>query len=57
MVRHDTRHKEYLLSEALLDMIERTNTRLLKASGLANAEVSEKERELKLAIQELAVGC
>jgi hypothetical protein len=38
-------------------MIGRTNTRLLKASGLANAEVSEKERELKLAMQELAVDC
>jgi hypothetical protein len=38
-------------------MIGRTNTRLLKASGLASAEVSEKKRELKLAMQELAVDC
>jgi hypothetical protein len=38
-------------------MIGRTNTRLLKASGLANAEGSEEERELKLAMQELAVDC
>jgi hypothetical protein len=38
-------------------MIGRTNTKLLKASGLENAEVGEEERELKLAMQELAVGC
>jgi hypothetical protein len=31
-------------------MIERTNTKLLKASGLENAEVGEEERELKLAM-------
>jgi hypothetical protein len=38
-------------------MIGRTDTGLLKASGLVSAEVSEKERELKLAMQELAVDC